>query len=62
MDNVILGFMPGFLLGILLGILVCIYSTAGVEYKLGQIDALTGKIKYELVQHDDKTVSWEEIK
>ena len=30
-------------------------------YKQGQIDALTGKVKYELVEHDDGTRTWEEI-
>lgn len=31
-------------------------------YKGGQIDAINGKIKYELVTHEDKTQTWEEIK
>ena len=31
-------------------------------YKEGQLDALTGKIKYELVTQDDSTRVWKEIK
>lgn len=29
-------------------------------YRAGQIDALNGVVKYELVTHPDKTTSWEE--
>lgn len=32
------------------------------DYKNGQIDALTGKIKYELVVQADSTRVWEEKK
>lgn len=31
-------------------------------YKQGQVDAITGKIKYSLVKQDDNTLVWEEIK
>ena len=31
-------------------------------YKEGQIDALTGKVKYVLVQKPNKEMIWEEIK
>ena len=31
------------------------------EYKKGQVDALTGNIKYELITHPDSTKTWEEI-
>ena len=31
------------------------------DYKRGQIDALTGTIKYELVRHPDSTKTWEKI-
>ena len=31
------------------------------EYKRGQIDALTGHVKYELKTQPDKTVEWVEI-
>jgi hypothetical protein len=30
-------------------------------YKQGQIDALTGKVKYHLVIQDDSTKTWEPI-
>ena len=29
------------------------------DYKAGQIDALTGTVKYELIEHDDGTKTWE---
>ncbi len=32
-----------------------------IEYKRGQIDALTGHIKYELKTQPDRSVEWEEI-
>lgn len=32
-----------------------------VNYKKGQIDALTGRIKYELVTKPDSTKVWEKI-
>ena len=32
------------------------------NYERGQIDALTGNIKYEIVTHSDSTRTWEEIK
>ena len=31
------------------------------DYKRGQVDALTGNIKYELVTHEDMTRTWELI-
>ena len=30
-------------------------------YKNGQVDALSGNIKYELVEHKDGTKTWEKI-
>ena len=30
-------------------------------YKHGQIDALTGNIKYELIENSDSTKTWERI-
>ncbi|MCP3924531.1 MAG: hypothetical protein GY714_18310 [Desulfobacterales bacterium] len=33
----------------------------GQGHKQGQIEALTGTIKYHLVTHEDQTVTWEEI-
>jgi hypothetical protein len=37
-------------------------SIADSAYKQGQIDALTGKIKFRLVEHDDHTLSWDAAK
>ncbi|MBE3139023.1 MAG: hypothetical protein IMZ53_00405 [Thermoplasmata archaeon] len=33
-----------------------------IGYKYGQIDALTGKVKYQLVTNPDSTRVWMEIK
>lgn len=33
-----------------------------INYRQGQIDALTGLIKYKLVENPDKTKTWQEIK
>jgi len=38
------------------------FNLYDIGYENGQIDALTGKIKYELVEHLDKTKAWEKIK
>ena len=42
---------------------VCPIVTAGFDgkYKEGQIDAINGKISYQLVTHEDKTQTWEKI-
>jgi len=45
-----IGFIFGFALG----------SKDG--YKMGQVDSINGKIKYELVIKPDKTSTWERIK
>ena len=50
----------GVLVGWLLGVFVCEYGNWN-EYKDGQVDALTGNIKYELTEHPDSTKTWEEI-
>jgi hypothetical protein len=31
-------------------------------YKDGQVDAINGKVKYELKENEDKTTEWVEIK
>jgi len=31
------------------------------SYKRGQVDAITGKIKYKLIEHVDKSTTWEWI-
>ena len=41
---------------------VLILATFKENYKLGQIDALNGIIKYELIRQDDNTTQWEKIK
>lgn len=38
------------------------FTGSGIGYRDGQIDALTGNIKYELVTQPDSTRTWEEIK
>ena len=37
-------------------------SCADETYKDGQVDAINGKIRYELVVHPDSTRTWEEKK
>lgn len=51
----------GFLLGVVCGMLLIalLEELFDETYKDGQIDALSGKIKYELVRHDNHTVTWE---
>lgn len=41
-----------------LALLIFYYS----DYRQGQIDSLTGKIRYELVTKPDSTKVWQEIK
>jgi len=41
-------------------IIVCLII-GDTKYKKGQIDALNGQIKYELVTHPDSTRTWELI-
>jgi hypothetical protein len=47
-----------FIIGIIIGIMI----SANHLYKRGQIDAINGIIKYELVEQTDKIFIWEEIK
>lgn len=47
------------LLMVTLAILTLVEARA---YKVGQVDALTGKVKYELVVNADSTKTWEEVK
>ena len=51
-------------------VLLCIVFLVGVlggtllmnhKYKQGQVDALTGNAKYELIEHEDNTRTWEWI-
>ena len=52
--------LVGIALGMMLGISLSSWFDMSENYKQGQIDALTGNIKYELVTQPDST--WEEIK
>ena len=56
-----LGFIDGviiFLLLLVIFALGIIFGQIG-EYKKGQVDAINGNIKYQLVVNPDKTSSWE---
>jgi hypothetical protein len=54
-------FITGFVAGLALGTAVMIALSTN-PYKRGQVDALTGKIKYHLVTNIDSTKTWEDIK
>ena len=60
-----LNFIRGLLIGAILTLLVgTLYVNPKHEkkgHRQGQIDALTGKIHYELITHDDSTRTWERI-
>jgi hypothetical protein len=49
-----------FMIGIVVTLLIFMYVVD--PYKQGQVDALTGNVKYELVTQDDSTKVWKEIK
>ena len=56
-------FCLGFVIGVIMSlILIFIISKHTIFYKWGQIDALTGKVKFELVTQPDSTRTWEKIK
>ena len=59
MESDFAGVIIGFLLGVVCTILV---YDIGDPYGQGQIDALTGNVKYELVSHPDGTKTWESKK
>ena len=44
---------------IFLILFLAIFITQKLSYKAGQIDAITNKIMYEKVIHEDQTVTWE---
>ena len=58
----ILDLVLSFVAGILAMILIILIFINEPRYKEGQIDALTGQIKYELVIQPDSTRTWELIK
>lgn len=39
--------------------LLCMFASYSGGYRQGQIDALTGNVVYELVEHPDGTKTWE---
>jgi hypothetical protein len=43
-------------------ILIFTFPESTVAYKKGQIDALNGKVSFELKVQEDKTTKWEKIK
>ena len=45
--------------GILFGVIG--YKFLSQDYKQGQIDALTDKVKYELIENDNRTKEWVRI-
>ncbi len=49
-----------FMIGVVVTLLIFMYVVD--PYKQGQVDALTGNVKYELVTQDDSTRVWKEIK
>lgn len=55
----------GYILFVILFILIIITNTFlfyDSGYKKGQIDAINGKIEYELIEKENKTKTWEKIK
>lgn len=45
----------------LMAFAIYFFDPVGMGYKRGQIDALNGKVCYELVTNRDQTKSWKEI-
>ena len=50
------------IISILVSIGYCVLDINEYSYKQGQIDAINGKIKYELVKQPDGTTEWKEKK
>jgi len=59
MDDEVGTFFIGLIFGVVFTILFIHASHS--SYMDGQIDALTGDIKYELITNEDQTMSWEVI-
>ncbi len=57
-----ISFAIGFLVGVLLLAFALYVTPTDYFYKRGQIDCLTGQVKYELVTLDDSTRVWEKKK
>jgi hypothetical protein len=54
-------YFVGLFLGFILGFMVAVSPSYDVGYKKGQIDAINGIIKYELVDMPDQTKDWRKI-
>jgi hypothetical protein len=55
--------MVGFIIVLFLIFVIFISKDKYKEgYKDGQVDAINGKVKYELKENEDKTTDWVEIK
>lgn len=62
-DGDFFAFFIGCCIGVIITCLVIwFYPEKSIGYKQGQIDALSGKIKFHLVKKIDSTKTWEEIK
>jgi hypothetical protein len=59
-NDIGLGFFLGFFAGaaVVVGLSMTFYKYTTL-YKLGQIDALSGKVVFELKKQDDGSVQWE---
>lgn len=53
-------FMLGFIFGMLISAILAVLTIP--NYRDGQVDALTGHLKYHLVTQPDSTKTWEYIK
>ena len=55
-------FIKGLSIGMSIGAAtLLLYMILSPDYRQGQIDALNGVIKYELLKHDDGATTWELI-
>lgn len=60
MSDGFVGFILGFGIGALTIVLVCTFvPEITTPYKMGQVDALTGKVEYQLVDKPDGTRVWQ---
>ena len=61
MDDFDKGVYIGILIASIFWLMMIFLAIVPEQQKVGQIDALTGNIKYELVVNPDSTRTWEEI-
>ena len=52
---------PLVMAGFFIAMCVSIFISQPNEYRKGQIDAINGKICFELKKQEDSTIRWEEI-